>query len=39
LTFAHWLLVAFDVVPVLVHLAVVVALEGFRVVHGFARRR
>jgi sulfoxide reductase heme-binding subunit YedZ len=39
LTFAHWLLVAFDIVPGLAHLAVVVALEGFRVVYGFARRR
>ena len=31
LTFAHWLLVAFDVVPALVHLAVLVALEAYRV--------
>ena len=31
LTFAHWLLVAFDVVPGLIHLAVLVALESYRV--------
>jgi sulfoxide reductase heme-binding subunit YedZ len=31
LTFAHWLLVAFDIVPGLIHLAVLVALEGYRV--------
>jgi sulfoxide reductase heme-binding subunit YedZ len=31
LTFAHWLLVAFDVIPGLIHLAVLVALEGYRV--------
>jgi sulfoxide reductase heme-binding subunit YedZ len=30
LTFAHWLLVAFDIVPGLVHLAVLVALESYR---------
>ena len=32
LTFAHWLLVAFDIVPGLIHLAVLGALEGYRVV-------
>jgi sulfoxide reductase heme-binding subunit YedZ len=32
LTFAHWLLVAFDIVPALLHLAVLGALEGYRVV-------
>jgi sulfoxide reductase heme-binding subunit YedZ len=31
LTFAHWLLVAFDIVPGLIHLAVLVALESYRV--------
>jgi hypothetical protein len=31
LTFAHWLWVAFDIVPGLVHLAVLGALEGYRV--------
>ena len=30
LTFAHWLLVAFDIVPGLIHLAVLGALESFR---------
>jgi sulfoxide reductase heme-binding subunit YedZ len=38
LTFAHWLLVAFDIVPGLVHLAVLGALEGYRIVHK-ARHR
>ncbi len=31
LTFAHWLLVAFDFVPGLIHLLVLGALEGYRV--------
>ena len=31
LTFAHWLLVAFDVVPALIHLLVLGALEGYRI--------
>jgi sulfoxide reductase heme-binding subunit YedZ len=31
LTFAHWLLVAFDIVPGLIHLLVLGALEGYRV--------
>ncbi len=31
LTFAHWLLVAFDIVPGLIHLFVLAALEGYRV--------
>jgi sulfoxide reductase heme-binding subunit YedZ len=31
LTFAHWLLVAFDIVPGLIHLAVLGALESYRV--------
>jgi sulfoxide reductase heme-binding subunit YedZ len=39
LTFAHWLLVAFDIVPGLIHLAVLAALEGYRVTHGAMRRR
>ncbi len=30
LTFAHWLLVAFDIVPGLIHLFVLGALEGYR---------
>jgi sulfoxide reductase heme-binding subunit YedZ len=37
LTFAHWLLVAFDIVPGLVHLAVLAVLEGYRVGHGLKR--
>ena len=32
LTFAHWLLVAFDVVPGVIHLSVLGALEGYRIV-------
>jgi sulfoxide reductase heme-binding subunit YedZ len=39
LTFAHWLLVAFDIVPGLVHLAVLVALEGYRVIRARPSRR
>ena len=31
LVFAHWLLVAFDVVPGLIHLLVLGALEGYRI--------
>ena len=31
LTFAHWLLVAFDIVPGLVHLGVLAGLEGYRI--------
>jgi sulfoxide reductase heme-binding subunit YedZ len=31
LTFVHWLLVAFDIVPGLIHLTVLVALESYRV--------
>ena len=31
LTFAHWLLVAFDIIPGLVHLFVLAALEGYRI--------
>ena len=31
LTFSHWLLVAFDIVPGLIHLLVLGALEGYRV--------
>ncbi len=31
LTFAHWLLVAFDIVPGLIHVLVLGALEGYRV--------
>jgi sulfoxide reductase heme-binding subunit YedZ len=31
LTFAHWLLVAFDVVPGIIHLLVLSALEGYRI--------
>ena len=30
LTFAHWILTAFDPVPGLIHLSVLVALEGYR---------
>ena len=32
LTFAHWLLVAFDPIPGLLHAAVVIALETYRIV-------
>lgn len=31
LTFAHWLLVAYDIVPGLVHLFILAALEGYRI--------
>lgn len=33
-TFAHWLLVAFDIVPGLMHLAVLVALESYRIIRA-----
>ncbi|MDT8399346.1 MAG: hypothetical protein RQ899_12090 [Pseudomonadales bacterium] len=41
LTFAHWVLTAFDPVPGFIHLGVLAALEAFRlwhVVHGSLRR-
>jgi sulfoxide reductase heme-binding subunit YedZ len=38
LTFAHWLLLAFDPVPALIHLAVLAALETYRVVKQFGGR-
>ena len=38
LTFVHWLLVAFDPVPALIHVAVLVGLETIRVWKSRARR-
>jgi sulfoxide reductase heme-binding subunit YedZ len=39
LTFLHWLLVAFNTIPALIHAAILLILEGYRIRKSIENRR